>query len=47
VGGNTNLQGKVFEIMAKDMVHQYAEKVKEIMDYVGQVLTHMVGISGL
>jgi hypothetical protein len=40
VGGNTNLQGKVFEITAKGAVHQYAETVKAIADYVGQEYTH-------
>jgi hypothetical protein len=40
VGGNTNLQGKVFEISAKDAVHQFAETVKVIADNVGQEYTH-------
>jgi hypothetical protein len=40
VGGNANLQGKVFEISSKDAVHQYAETVKAIADYVGQEYTH-------
>lgn len=40
VGGNTYLQGKVFEIMGKDSVHQFAETVKAIADYVGQEYTH-------
>jgi hypothetical protein len=44
VGGNTNLQGNVFEIAAKDAVHQYAETVKAITDYVGQEYTHGGGI---
>jgi hypothetical protein len=39
-GGNTNLQGKVFEITSKDAVHQFAETVKAIADYVGQEYTH-------
>ncbi len=39
-GGSANLQGKVFEITAKDAVHQYAETVKAIVDYVGQEYTH-------
>jgi hypothetical protein len=40
VGGNTNLQGKVFEISSRDAVHQFAETVKAIADYVGQEYTH-------
>ncbi len=40
VGGNTHLQGRVIEITAKDAVHQYAETVKAIADYVGQEYTH-------
>jgi hypothetical protein len=40
VGGNTNLQGRVFEIRVKDAVHQCAETVKAITDYVGQEYMH-------
>jgi hypothetical protein len=40
MGGNTNLQGKVFEISSRDAVHQFAETVKAIADYVGQEYTH-------
>jgi hypothetical protein len=40
LGGNTNLQGKIFEISAKDAVHQFADMVKAIADYVGQEYTH-------
>jgi hypothetical protein len=39
-GGNTSLQGKVFEISARDAVHQFTETVKAIADYVGQEYTH-------
>jgi hypothetical protein len=40
MGGNTSLQGKVFEITTKDAVHQYAETLKAVADYVGQEYTH-------
>lgn len=40
MGGNTNLQGKVFEITARDAVHQFTETMKAIADYVGQEYTH-------
>jgi hypothetical protein len=36
IGGNAQLQGKIFEISSKDVVHQFAETVKAIADYVGQ-----------
>jgi hypothetical protein len=39
-GGNTSLQGKVFEISARDAVHQFTETVKAFADYVGQEYTH-------
>ncbi len=39
-GGNTSLQGKVFEISTRDAVHQFTETVKAIADYVGQEYTH-------
>jgi len=40
IGGNAQLQGKIFEISSKDVVHQFAETVKAIADYVGQESTH-------
>jgi hypothetical protein len=41
VGGNINLQEKTFELTSsRDCVHQYAETVKAIADYVGQEYTH-------
>ena len=40
MGENTNLQGKVFEMSSRDAVHQFAETVKAIADYVGQEYTH-------
>ena len=40
VGVNAGLQGKVFEINARDAVHQFAETIKAIADYVGQEYTH-------
>jgi hypothetical protein len=40
LGSNTNPQGKVFEITAKDAVHQFAETVKAIADYVRQEYMH-------
>jgi hypothetical protein len=39
-GGNTSLHGKVFEISARDAVHQFTETVKAVADYVGQEYTH-------
>jgi hypothetical protein len=39
-GRNTNLQGKIFEISAKDAVHQFTETVKANADFVGQEYTH-------
>jgi hypothetical protein len=40
-GGNINLQGKTFELnLSRDCVHQYAETVKAIADYVGREYTH-------
>jgi hypothetical protein len=39
MGGNINLQGKTFELTSsRDCVHQYAETVKPIADYVGYIL---------
>jgi hypothetical protein len=40
LGGNAQLQGKIFEITAKDAVHQFAETIKAVADYVGQEYTH-------
>lgn len=40
MGGNQNLHGKTFEINGKDAVHQFADTVKAIADYVGQEYTH-------
>ncbi len=40
VGVNAGLQGKVFEINARDAVHQFAETIKAIVDYMGQEYTH-------
>jgi hypothetical protein len=41
VGGNINLQGKTFKLTSsRDCVHQYAETIKAIVDYVGQKYTH-------
>jgi len=39
-GINQSLQGKVFEVNSKDAVHQFAETMKAIADYVGQEYTH-------
>jgi hypothetical protein len=44
VGGNANLQGKVFEINRRDAAHQYTETIIAIADYVGQEYTHRGGI---
>jgi hypothetical protein len=38
--GNTSLQGKVFEISAKDVMHQFTDTIRVIADYVGQEYTH-------
>ncbi len=40
VGGNSQLQGKIFEINSRDSVHQFAETMKAKEDYVGQEYTH-------
>ncbi len=40
VGGNSQLQGKIFEITSRDSVHQFAETIKAIADYMGQEYTH-------
>jgi hypothetical protein len=40
LGGNTSLQGKIFEINARDAVHQFTDTMKAIADYVGQEYTH-------
>jgi len=39
-GANENLRGKVFEVNARDAVHQYSDTLKAIADYVGQHYTH-------
>ena len=41
VGGNTHLQGRVFEITAKDAVHQYAETVKAIAEELDVKAAHL------
>lgn len=43
-GGNTSLQGKMFEISSGDAMHQFTKTVKAIADYVGQEYTHGGGI---
>jgi hypothetical protein len=40
VGGNPKLHGKTFEISGKDAVHQFADTVKAIADYIGQEYPH-------
>lgn len=40
LGGNTNLQGKIFEISAKDAVQQFTNTIKVITDYIGQEYMH-------
>ena len=41
LGRNINLAGKTFELTSsRDCVHQYAETVKAIADYVSQEKTH-------
>jgi phenylalanyl-tRNA synthetase alpha subunit len=39
-GGNAQVYGKVFELSSRNSVHQFAETVKAIADYVGQEYTH-------
>jgi hypothetical protein len=39
LGGNTQLHGKTFEITSRDAIHQFADTVKAIADYVGQEYT--------
>jgi hypothetical protein len=38
--GNTNLQGKIFEISAKDAVQQFTNTIQVITDYIGQEYMH-------
>jgi hypothetical protein len=40
LGRNSQLQGKTFEITSRDVVHQFADMIKAIADYVGQEYTH-------
>jgi hypothetical protein len=40
MGGSASLQGKVFEISARNAVHQFTESMKAIADYVGQEYVH-------
>jgi len=35
-----NLQGKIFDVSSQDAIHQFAETVKAIADYMGQEYTH-------
>jgi hypothetical protein len=35
-GSNQNIKGKIFEVNSKDAVHQFAETLKAIADYVSQ-----------
>ncbi len=39
LGGNINLQGKIFEINARDAVHQFAETIKAIADFRARIYT--------
>ncbi len=39
-GSNQSLNGKIFEVTSKDAVHQFAETLRAIADYVGQEYTH-------
>jgi hypothetical protein len=43
-GGNTSLQGKVFEISSHDAMHQYTETVKAIIEVQDRSI-HMEGTS--
>jgi hypothetical protein len=47
VSGNAQLQGRIFEISSKDAVHQFAETVKAIANYVGQECTNGEVISDI
>ena len=39
-GGNTNLSGKFFDVSSQDSIHQFADTMKAIADYVGQEYMH-------
>jgi len=39
-GGNSSLQGKIFDMSLRDAIHQFACTVKSIADCVGQKYTH-------
>ncbi len=39
-GANESLKGKVFDVTSREAVHQFADTLKAIADYVGQQYTH-------
>ena len=39
-GGNTNLSGNFFDVSSQDSIHQFADTMKAIADYVGQEYMH-------
>jgi len=39
-GANDSLKGKIFDVTSRDAVHQFADTLKAIADYVGQYYTH-------
>jgi len=40
VGGNSSLSRKIFDVSSRDAIHQFADTLKAIADYVGQAYTH-------
>jgi hypothetical protein len=39
-GANSSLTGKIFDVTGRDAIHQFADTMKAIADYVGQQYTH-------
>jgi len=39
-GANSSLTGKIFDVTGRDAIHQFADTLKAIADYVGQQYTH-------
>jgi len=40
VGGNSSLSRKICDVSSRDAIHQFADTLKAIADYVGQAYTH-------
>jgi hypothetical protein len=39
-GANESLRGKIFDVTSWEAVHQFADTLKAVSDYVGQQYTH-------